>query len=380
MFLTGTLLILLSYLALFFFSYCWIDPNLTLTSWEPLNQILEQFKHFGHTNSSLSSRLYLLIMTILFLGQVYLLFSHFLFRAERKKLLLLAAAVIFLAAFSYPFLSHDLFSYLFDAKIVWHYQKNPYRFSPDQFAPDPWLRFIHWTHRSMPYGPVWLAYSLLPAIFSFGRFIINFYGLKLLNGLVFFAAGSCLLKIAHNDRRVFAYWFFNPFLLIELVVNGHNDLLMIALFFASLFFYQKRKKIISLVLFLLSAATKFITALSWPLVFLKNRRFWATGFLFFLFLGFSWQINRFQPWYFTWAFLAFPFLGMANFSWLIVFFCQFLLLALKYYPFLATGSWEKTGYFGFFRLLFVFLSFFFLFHLPVFKKTAKKLNFFNDRL
>jgi hypothetical protein len=380
MFLTGTLLILLSYLALFFFSYCWIDPNLTLTSWEPLNQVLEQFKHFGHTNSSLSSRLYLLIMTVLFLGQAYLLFSHFLLRAERKKLLFLAAAVIFLAAFSYPFLSHDLFSYLFDAKIVWHYQKNPYRFSPDQFASDPWLRFTHWTHRSMPYGPVWLAYSLLPAIFSFGRFIINFYGLKLLNGLVFFAAGSCLLKIARNDRRVFAYWFFNPFLLIELVVNGHNDLLMIALFFASLFFYQKRKKIISLVLFLLSAATKFITALSWPLVFLKNRRFWATGFLFFLFLGFSWQINRFQPWYFTWAFLAFPFLGMANFSWLIVFFCQFLLLVLKYYPFLATGSWEKTSYFGFFRLLFVFLSFFFLFHLPVFKKTAKKLNFFNDRL
>ena len=100
-----SIFILLSYLVLFSFSYCWIDPNLTLTSWEPLNQVLEQFKHFGHTNPSLSSRLYLLIMTVLFLGQAYLLFSHFFLRAERKKLLLLAAAVIFLAAFSYPFIA-----------------------------------------------------------------------------------------------------------------------------------------------------------------------------------------------------------------------------------------------------------------------------------
>ena len=351
MFLFFSIFILLSYLALFFFSYCWIDPNLTLTSWEPLNQILEQFKHFGQANPSLSSRLYLLIMTVLFLGQIYLLFSHLLLKAERKKLLLLATAVIFLAALSYPFLSHDLFRYLFDAKIIWHYQKSPYRFPPNQFASDPWLRFIHWTHQTTPYGPAWLAYSLLPAIFSFGRFIINFYGLKLLNGLVFFAAGRCLLKITHNDRRVFVYWFFNPFLLIELMVNGHNDLLMMALFFAGLFFYQQRKKVISLVLFLLSVATKFITAFSWPLIFLKNRRFWATGFLFFMLLGFSWQINRFQPWYFTWTFLAFPLLGMTNFSWLTVFFCQFLLLILKYYPFWQPALGKKQvilAFFGFF--------------------------------
>ncbi|MBP8591009.1 hypothetical protein KBI33_00885 [Candidatus Shapirobacteria bacterium] len=372
MFCAFSILTLLSYLALFFLSYCWVDPNLTLTSWEPLNQILEQFKHFGYTNPSLSSRLYLLIITILFLEQIYLLFSHLLSKAERKKLLLLAAAVIFLAALSYPFLSHDLFSYLFDAKIIWHYQKNPYLFSPNQFASDPWLRFTHWTHRTTPYGPVWLAYSLLPAIFSFGHFALNFYGLKLLNGLVFFAAGWCLLKINQDDRRVFAYWFFNPFLLIELVVNSHNDLLMIALFFASLFFYHERKKLAAAGVFLLSVATKFITILSWPLVFFKNRHFWATGFLFFLLLGFSWQITRFQPWYFSWAFLALPLLGLTNFSWATVFAGQFLLLVLKYYPFLATGSWEKTAHFQFFQAFFIFLAFFFLAQLPALQKFISK--------
>ena len=180
------LVIFFSYLVLFFFSYFWVDLNLTLTSWGPINQILERFKWLGYFNRPLSSRLYLAIILLLVLIQIYLLFSHFIHRTSLKKLLLLAGAVVLISSLAYPFLSHDLFSYLFDAKIIWHYRQNPYQYSPDHFASDPWLRFMHWTHRTCPYGPVWLGYTLIPAIFSFGRFIINFYCLKLLNGLFFF--------------------------------------------------------------------------------------------------------------------------------------------------------------------------------------------------
>lgn len=358
------LIIPVAYLLLFIFSYFWVDLNLTLVSWGPVNQVLEGLKQLGYFNRLLSSRLYLAIILLLVLIQIYLLFSRFISRTSLKKLFLLAGGVVLIACLSYPFLSHDLFSYLFDAKIIWHYRQNPYYHSPDEFAPDPWLRFMRWTHRTYPYGPVWLTYSLLPAVFSFGRFILNFYGLKLLNGLVFFATGWLLLKITNENKRVFVYWFFNPFLIIELLVNGHNDLLMIALFVAALFFYQK-KKLLAIGSFLSSVAAKFITALAWPLIVFKNRHLWATLFSFFALIGFAWQIDRFQPWYFTWLYLALPLMKMTDFSWLVIFVFQALLLIFKYQPFLATGSWEGTSYYLLFRVGLVSLGLFLLTNLFV---------------
>jgi len=65
--------------------------------------------------------------------------------------------------FSYPFLSHDLFNYLFDAKIVTFYHQNPYILKALDFPSDPWLRFMHWTHRTYPYGPSFLFLTLVPS-------------------------------------------------------------------------------------------------------------------------------------------------------------------------------------------------------------------------
>ncbi|MGI6278760.1 MAG: hypothetical protein ACOYJ8_03080, partial [Patescibacteria group bacterium] len=350
-----------------------VDLNLTLTGWGPINKILNQLKNLGYFNRPLSSRLYLAIILALVSLQIYLLLAKFTQRTVLKKLLLLALAVALIASLSYPFLSHDLFSYLFDAKIVWHYQKNPYQFSPDQFGSDPWLRFMHWTHRTYPYGPTWLIFTLIPAIFSFGRFIINFYGLKLFSGLAFFISGWFLLKINNNDRRVFAYWFFNPFLLIEFLVNGHNDLLMIGLFFAALFFSQSKKSFLKAISFLASLGTKFISGLALPLLIFKRRRFWATLFVFCSLVGFAWQIGRFQPWYFSWLYLAWPLMAITNFSWVLIFIFQALLLIFKYQPFLATGSWQGTGHNLLFQVLLISLAIFFLTLLPIFKKIIGRL-------
>jgi hypothetical protein len=368
------LIIPTAYFLLFILSYFWVDLNLTLVSWGPVNQVLEGLKWLGYFNRPLSSRLYLVIILILTLIQVYLLFSRFIDRTGLRKLFLLAGGVVLIASLSYPFLSHDLFSYLFDAKIIWHYQQNPYHHPPNEFSADPWLRFMHWTYRTAPYGPVWLFYSLLPAVFSFSRFILNFYGLKLLNGLVFFVTGWLLLKITNKDKRVFAYWFFNPFLLIEFLVNSHNDLLMISLFMAALFFSRYKKNILTFLLFLASVAVKYLTILAWPLLLFRRGRSspWAILFAVFGLIGFAWQIDRFQPWYFTWLYLAFPLIKMTSFSWLVVFTFQTLLLIFKYQPFLATGSWEATAYRSFFQVWLAALGIFFLTLLPIFKKLIDK--------
>jgi len=353
------ILLILSYLSLFVFSYLWVDFNLTIVRFPFLADFLNQFQHWGYFHRSLAARIYLMLLVLLFGFQLYLLFSGFLKRQSLERLFFAAGVVVFIASLSYPFLSHDIFHYLFDAKIIGHYHQNPYLYSPNYFSSDPWLRFTHWVHLPTPYGPTFLLYSLLPFIFSGGKFILNFYGFKLLGGLLFFLAGLLLFRINKENKDVFFYWFLNPFLIIELLVNSHNDILIIFLFYLSLFLCLKKKRW-GLLVFAASFLVKFIHLIFAPVLFVekKTRRLFFSLLVVFLFLTFASLLTapgqRFQPWYFSWLFMALPFMDLSYFYWLVIFIFEALILVFKYYPFLLTGSWEGTSFLLLFRLLFVF--------------------------
>jgi len=77
----------------------------------------------------------------------------------KKLFIILIAVNILIGLISYPAYSHDLFNYMFDAKIATFYQQNPYLYKALDFPTDPWLRFMHWTHRYYPYGPSFLLLS-----------------------------------------------------------------------------------------------------------------------------------------------------------------------------------------------------------------------------
>ena len=352
--------LLISYLFLFIFSYLWVDFNLSLTHYPFLVNFLDKFQHWGYFNRFLSAKIYLGLLIILFGSQLYLLFSNFLQKQSLKKLLVLAGIVVLLGSLSYPFLSHDIFNYLFDAKIIWHYRQNPYLRTPQSFSGDHWLRFMHWVHRTCLYGPIWLLYTLIPGLLSFGKFVINFYGLKLLNGLLFFSTGWLLLKINKNNKRVFTYWFFNPFLLIELLINSHNDLLMIALAVMGFYFWQKKKKW-GWLFFLFSVASKYVSVLLLPAFILKKHyKLILLGLALILLIGFIIKIESFQSWYFAWLFMLLPFLKLSPRSWMFFLAGELLILLVKYYPFLRLGQWQTTGYLylqGFFVLLALILAF-----------------------
>lgn len=347
--------VIITYFALYIFSYFWVDMNLTLTTWTPINNLISKLQHLGYFNRDLSSRLYLMILISVFGIQLYLLFSDFLKKISLKHLLILAGLITFMAAFSYPFLSHDVFSYLFDAKIIWHYHQSPYSKVPEEFPNDPWLRFTHWTEYANPYGVVWLFYSLLPFIFSFSKFVLSFYGLKLLNGLLFFGAGLLLLAINKKDRHVFAYWFFNPFLLIELLINAHNDLLMISLFFLSIFLLKKKKKIAGWFSFLGSILTKYVSLVIFPAFLLKKEKriiFFNLVIIFLLFY-FGVQFKKIHPWYLTWLFLVCPFARLNKQSWFLFFCLPIIFSGSIYYPFILSGVWMGVSFDWLLRLLFI---------------------------
>ena len=375
--------IIISYFFLFVFSYLWVDFNLTIISQPFLANFLDKFQHWGYFNRSLSVKVYLGLLLLLFSIQLYLLFSGFLKKRSLKTLLVFAGIIALIASLSYPFLSHDIFHYLFDAKIIGHYHQNPYSHSPNSFPDDPWLRFTHWVHLPTPYGPTWLLYSLIPFALSLGKFTLNFYGFKLLGGLLFLGAGALLLRINKNDKNIFAYWFFNPFLIIELLINSHNDILVIFLFYLSLVLLLKGRREKFLV-FAASALVKFVHIIFTPVLFLKKeyRKLFFSFSVVFLFFYFAYLLTgpgqQFQSWYFSWLFMALPFMGLNNFFWLIIFVLEATILIFKYYPFILTGSWQETSFFTLFRILFIsYGAVFFFFMLQL--KPWKSLKSFGRK-
>src|SRR3990167_1810684 len=165
------------------YSYDLVDPNLTLINnsyWVTFREVVIQL---GYYQRDTSWFIYLFLIISLFI------FSYLFIRkyntVDPFKIALIVSGILL---FSYPFLSHDFFNYIFDAKIFTYYGQNPYTHIPANFADDKWLRFMHWVHRPYPYGPVYLPLSFIPSFLGFGKFILNFLLFKIFT-VIFYLLG-----------------------------------------------------------------------------------------------------------------------------------------------------------------------------------------------
>jgi hypothetical protein len=96
---------------------------------------------FGRGQRITSSHIFVFTVLVMSLAHFKYIFSsqHFSRRTFIVTILLICISVLF----SYPALSHDFFSYIFDAKIATQYHANPYTTTPQHFSQDPDLRFMH---------------------------------------------------------------------------------------------------------------------------------------------------------------------------------------------------------------------------------------------
>lgn len=268
----------------------------------------------GYFNRFLSVSLFAFILFALF-------FCYFLILYKEKrsnvsasdlKLLILGSACILF--FAYTAFSHDLFNYMFDARIVTKYSLNPYEFTALQFPDDLWVRFMHWTHRTYPYGPVWLVVTLPFSFIGSGKFVLTFVFFKLLFILAYL--GNSLLtyqilkkispKQAYRGLILFAL---NPLILIETLVSPHNESLMLFFLLGSLYvFFVVERKILAIGFMLLSIGVKFITFLPALPLFLslimrKSLTFKTYMYLALIMLGigigYEIYIREPYPWYFV---------------------------------------------------------------------------------
>ncbi|MFO0703162.1 MAG: hypothetical protein U0525_00340 [Patescibacteria group bacterium] len=343
-------ILVLSVATLSFWSWVLMDPNFTLISHADWTLFREFMINIGYKNRGLSWNIYLPSIILLSLSSLYLSI-----RPVKKPFVWVVLVGIIAAIFSYPALSHDLFNYIFDAKILTVYGQNPYLHKALDFPADPMIRFMRWIHRAYPYGPSYLLLSLIPSYLGFGIFSLTYFMFKGMHLVLYLFAAKRLEKISKTAVMLFA---FSPLVIVEGLINTHNDFIALTLgVIAVTYIFENKNKLLTRVLLWSSMLTKF-TAL--PVVILSERWFFTilskkiklvrvlidvgslekTSFLALLTIIVYQSLKmEVQSWYFLNLLIFIPYFPRL-FKWMSPFIFS---LILSYYPYIIGGEWGQGG-------------------------------------
>lgn len=380
-----------------FFSYSLTDPNLVLIDWQPYWNFQQFMWQTFFSNAQLLTATYLVLVVLVF--GVFLQILRVLQRSSLEyqkqplQLILLYGVIISPILFSYNALSHDVFNYIFNAKMLLLYDLNPHVHTALEVVGDDWTRFMHNTHTAAPYGYGWTALSLVPFLVGIQKFILTWFAFRLWSVvsvvLLFFALQHAAQSFLQRRLRTeeLALVFLNPLFVLEVISNMHNDLWMIVPAVYALSFFWRMKGLVwgrsaiyglcGAALLLLSISVKLATVvllpivllilwekllLSWSVRWLEKRlpmvklfsagavswlQSWygsfvplAASILLFLPLLTS-RSQYFHPWYLVWALAWVPLISQRFWKALILVFS--LSSLVRYAPWLLEGGFaDKT--------------------------------------
>jgi hypothetical protein len=358
---------ILSVFLLVVYSFTQVDLGLTLTTASFWQSIQQAFQYVGYFQRPLSTTFFLGVIILLTISYLFILRKALRNNLSEKMMWRMCILTGVLAGAAYSAFSYDIFNYIFDARIITDYGQNPYLKRALDFPMDPMLSFMHWTHRTYPYGPLWLVVTVpFTAILS-GWFLGMFYAMKLIAiGSYILLAWGLYRLMRQLDRRhaVFAVCMvmFSPLVVIELLVSGHNDALMLALAVGGISLLTEGKRIAGILLVLASTLVKQATVFLLPVTLLYGLMQW-NGQLRWKGIGSHMSAERifgilccvamstavllvsmradFQPWYLVWVLVFVPLavesrviacaiiVGLSGFG------------LLRYVPYLYHGDWTS---------------------------------------
>ncbi len=308
-----------SVIGLFFYSFTQVDLSLTLSKASFFQTLQKSFQHIGWFDRPLSTFLFLIIFLTFCSSYLYLLYLSHIGKITRKFFWSILLASCILLVLSYNAFSYDIFNNIFDAKIITHYHQNPYLHKALDFPNEPMLSFMRWTHRTYPYGPLWLAFAVPLSYLGANIFLLTFFIFKIAVAGVFLAtvfAMEKILEISKHPNKVFALVLFalNPLVMVENLVSSHNDILMILLAILGIYFFLKKNFAASVALVIGSYFVKSVSiVILAPILMaqlalmikktISEQKFFALCVLFsFLALIYAvYRLGGFQPWYFLWV-------------------------------------------------------------------------------
>jgi len=205
---------------------------------------------------------------------VLLIFYFFIFLEIKKRVNLNFKKIFFISIivnlfllFVWPIASCDLFHYIQHGRVLGVFRENPYTNSYSNFNHDPFFNKLEnklMTLKS-PYGPLFIIINGAISLISKNNITLNLFLLKFFFVVLNIFTGYFIYKISKNIVSFYLYAF-NPLILFEFSINGHNDILLIFFIIAFFLFYKKsgiKNNLISFTFLVLSFLTKFI-----PIIFL----------------------------------------------------------------------------------------------------------------
>lgn len=324
-------------------SYTLVDPNLVLLPWKWFFNWQQQFWIWG-SNRYLIAFLYLLLTAAWSYIWIMSKPPHLKSFWSGIKWIL---PIILLLFIGHNALSHDIFNYLFNAKMVIFYDANPHQQVAMDFTYDPWTRFMHNIHTAAPYGYAWTAWSLPAVALSGGIFTLAYVFMKwwMVVGLgLFFAAVWLLIKSQQLKPSRFWLVLANPLLLMETAMNGHNDVWMIAPALVALWLVKYKARYwwslpLATLLWVFSWNIKLATIVLAPIIlglwmwerglkqqiWAKNNftlwlvNHWADWSAILMMIPlFTLRSQLFHPWYLIWTIAFLPLINWQWLRWVII--------------------------------------------------------------
>jgi hypothetical protein len=203
-------------------------------------------------------------------------------------LFLAGAAFLLVQVFAPIMLSTDVYAYALYGRVVTVYHANPYDLAPPVAHDDQFLRFFGQDYLPSWYGPVWTLASAGLAKFGGGEVgltVLLFRLTAVLAALVCAALIRACLRLTAPDRAtqgmVFFLW--NPLLVIETGLSGHNDSVMLLFVLLAVWLHLRGWKTGAVIALTLSALVKFLTGMLVPLyllLVLREVKTWRERILF----------------------------------------------------------------------------------------------------
>lgn len=298
-------------------------------------------------------RLFISIVYLFFIIILSILYVIYLFLWEKKRFLLKDIAVLIILStvllfLSYPaMLSYDIYNYMATAKVFFSYHENPYVVMPIEFINEPLLEFMHAANKYALYGIIWILLTGIPHLLHF-NFISFVFSFKLL--VIMFYILTILL-IWKMTKKLYSIVFFslNPLVMIETLVSGHNDIVMMFFVLFSLFLIKRKKIFLGCLFFLFSLLIKYATIFLSPLIIYCIWKTWKkieidwdkvyyVGFLIMVCVFFLAPFREeIYPWYAIWFLTFGALLSKKKFlQKAIIIFSTSLLF--RYIPFMISGT------------------------------------------
>lgn len=171
--------------------------------------------------------------------------------------------------FVWPVGSHDTFSYISQGRVLSAHHSNPYLSPYDNFSDDSFYDLIRnrWSKNTTVYGPLFTIISAILTFIGGNNLILSLFLFKLLFTAANLLSGYLIWKIFKSIKGLYLYSF-NPLILYEFLLNGHNDALVILLLLLCFYFLFKEKYVYSVFFLLLSALIKYMTLIFLPVFLL----------------------------------------------------------------------------------------------------------------